>query len=96
MSLGDEKARIEMLERTVLELGAELFQMKSTIGKTEQSHEQFLALVKGLKRLLDDKGLITVDDFEAAVELGAAIEQFSSQQEHAVHNELEKLKKTGH
>jgi hypothetical protein len=96
MSARDNQTRIEMLERTVLELGAELFQMKSTVNKSEQSHEQFLALLKGLKRLLDDKGLITLDDFEAAVELGAAIEQFSSQQEHAVHSELEKLKKTGH
>lgn len=88
--------KLEMLERAVMELGTELFNLKGTMAKTHESHGQFLATVKGLKQLLDEKGLITGDDFEAAIELGQAIEHFNSQAEHALSHELEKIKKTGH
>lgn len=88
------KARIEMLERTVMELGSELFMMKNNLTKSQGSHEQFLAIVKGLKQLLDDKGLITHDDFDAAVELGEVIERFNAQLDTG--RDGEKQKKTGH
>lgn len=88
--------KLEKLERTVLELGSELFQLKGTIENTSESHEQLLSIFDGLKQLLDEKGLITVEDFEGAVELGQAIEVFNSSQEHAVHTELERVKKSSH
>jgi hypothetical protein len=90
------QSKVEMLERAVLELGTELFNLKGSMAKNQESHEQFLATIKGLKQLLDEKGVITGDDFEAAVELGRAIEHFNSQAEHALTNELEKIKKAGH
>ncbi len=90
------QVKLEMLERAVMELGTELFNLKGTMAKNQESHSQFLATVKGLKQILDEKGLITGEDFEAAVELGQAIEHFNSQAEHALSSELEKIKKTGH
>jgi hypothetical protein len=88
--------KLEMLERAVMELGGEVYSLKGTIEKSRTSHDNFLQIVKGLKQLLDEKGLITLEDFEAAVELGEAVERFSSHAEHAAHHELEKLKKSGH
>ncbi len=90
------KSRLDMLERTVLELGTELFNLKGTIVKNQESHLQFLAVIKGLKQLLDDKGLITLDDFDAAVELGEVLERLNAQLEHGAHSEYDKPKKTGH
>jgi hypothetical protein len=88
------RTRMEALERTVLELGAELYNLKGRIAKQGESHEQFLSIIKGLKQLLDEKGLITVEDFDAAVELGEALEAFAAQTQG--HHELEKDKKSGH
>lgn len=88
------KSRMEMLERTVLELGTELYNMKGLIQKNQATHVQFVALIKGLKTLLDEKGLITPDDFDAAVELGEVIERINVQDQG--HADLEKPKKSGH
>ena len=88
------QSRVDQLERTVLELGAELYTLKGTFAKQNESHTRFLAIVKGLKQLLDEKGLITLDDFDAAVQLGEALESFNSSRD--TFNEIEKLKKTGH
>ncbi len=63
-------SRIEQLERTVLELGTEIFKLRSQITDLSKFHDQFLKTMKGLKIILDDKGLITTDDFETAIDLG--------------------------
>ena len=88
--------KLEMLERMVLELGTELYNLKGTMAKSAANHEQFLAIIKGLKQLLDEKGLITLDDFDAAIELGVVLENFNSPFAHAHQAELEKAKKSGH
>lgn len=88
------KSRMDMLERTVLELGSELYHMKGTIAKNQQTHVQFVALIKGLKTLLDDKGLITPDDFDSAVELGEVIECINTPD--PSHFDDDKPKKSGH
>ncbi len=89
--------KVDALERTVLELGAEIYHLKGTISKQQQTHAKVLAVVKGLKQILDEKGLVSVDDFEAAVELGQAIEDFNAQFEAAAAFDHEgNSKKHGH
>jgi hypothetical protein len=92
----DSRQRLDMLERTVLELGTEVYALKSTLAKSQASHEQFLSILKGLKQLLDAKGLITLDDFDAAVELGEALEAFNAQQSDSTFDEAERSKKSSH
>ena len=89
-------ARLEMLERTVLELGAEVFNLRGTIGKVRENHDHFLATVRGLKQLLDDKGLITAEDFDAAIDLGHAIESLGPQGINPIIEQSGGVKKTGH
>ena len=96
MSDQQTRVKLEMLERTVLELGSELYHLKGTMARNQQTHESFLSIIKGLKQLLDEKGLITLDDFDAAVELGQALEAFNSPAAHAYDGELDKGKKSGH
>jgi hypothetical protein len=92
----DSAQRLDMLERTVLELGTEVYALKSTLAKSQASHEQFLGILKGLKQLLDAKGLITLDDFDAAVELGEALEAFNAQQNLSTFEEADRSKKSSH
>lgn len=88
--------RLAMLERAVLELGSEVYSLKATLAKSDNRYEQVIRTLQGLKQLLDEKGLVTPDDFEAAIDLGEALEKFTSQAEHALYQELEKVKKAGH
>jgi hypothetical protein len=92
----DLQTRLEMLERMVLELGTELYNMRGTVAKQRDSHEQFLGIMKGLKQLLDEKGLITVDDFDAAIDIGEALERFNAQRDVGMIAEMEATKKSGH
>lgn len=93
--MSDPKIKLELLERTVLELGTELFSLKGMVAKSRESHEQFLTTMRGLKQLLDEKGLITPEDFDTAVQLGAAIESFNPH-ESDLYQEMEKQKKQSH
>ena len=88
--------KMAMLERSVLELGTEVYTLRNTVNKSKDSHEQFFAVIKGLKQLLDEKGLITLDDFEAAVELGQAIESFNRSTDDGHMTEMDRLKKSNH
>jgi hypothetical protein len=90
------RGKFDMLERMVLELGTELYALKGQAAKTQATHESFLAIIKGLKQLLDEKGLITLEDFDAAVELGQALEAFNAQAGLGAAAEPEKVKKSGH
>jgi hypothetical protein len=97
MSGNDEQMRkIELLERTVLEMGSELFQVKIALDRNQEVHEKFLAVLEGLKQLLDEKGIINIEDFESAVELGQAMETFNSYHEAANEAALERIKKQNH
>jgi len=91
-----EKERIDQLERTVLELGTELFRVKGDVISLKEYHEKFFDIVDGLKKILDEKGLINMEDFEAAVELGDALSAGQSHFDHSQELEIEKIKKTSH
>jgi len=88
--------KLAMLERTVMDLGAELFNLKGIVAKSQESHEQMVALVKSLKSLLDDKGVITGDDFDAAVDLSAAIEACDVQRDMLRPDDSLRKKASGH
>lgn len=66
-------SRLEQLEHSLLELGTEVFRLKNEMTTLTQYHESFVDIVKGLKAILDEKGLISRDDFDAAIDLGNAI-----------------------
>lgn len=86
--------RLELLERTVMELGADIISVRSSMNKYKKSHAQLLQIFKGLKQLLDEKGLVTLEDFDAAVEIGEVLEYFNAHLEN--HAEQTGGKKIGH
>lgn len=94
-SASEFSEKMELLERSVMELGSEVYGLRSTITRGRQQVEEVLSVFQGLKQLLDEKGLITLEDFEAAVALGEVIEKFQSGFG-TPSDEFEKLKKTGH
>lgn len=66
------RRRMEQLEQTITDLGADIFVQKSQIANLRDEREQLVRLVKGVRCLLDNNGLISSDDFDAAVSLAEA------------------------
>lgn len=87
--------RLSQLEQTIMELGTEMFRIKHEVSQMTEFHEKFVRIMKGLRSILDDKGVITTDDFDAAVELGEALAT-PGRGESQVMQEIEKIKKTSH
>ena len=44
----DNKDKISQLERAILELGTEIFRMKTEVRTLRDAHEQFIEVMKGL------------------------------------------------
>ena len=62
-------AKVEHLERTILELGSELFRLKHRMDEIDKTNESYNQIFTSLKKLLDEKGIISADDFEDVIAL---------------------------
>jgi hypothetical protein len=69
----DDKDKLYKMERALLELGSEIFRLKSNMHELHNSHEKFVKIMDGLRLLLDEKGLILEDDFDSAIDLKNAV-----------------------
>ncbi len=58
--------KIDQLEYTVMELGTEVFRLKSKVSEISANQEQFIRTLQNLKNIIEEKGIITEDDFEMA------------------------------
>jgi hypothetical protein len=61
--------KTEYLERTILELGTDLYRLRSRMDLIEREATMYKDVLLSLKGLLDEKGLISCDEFEEAVAL---------------------------
>jgi hypothetical protein len=77
---GPMSNKIEHLERTILELGAEVFRIKHRMDEVDRSHNTFLQVFVSLKKLLDEKGIISTEDFEDVVALDKILNSQNSNQ----------------
>ena len=62
-------AKINQLESTLMELGTEMFRLKHQMSDMQVQQTQFVKTINGLKGILDEKGVITAEDFELAVDV---------------------------
>jgi hypothetical protein len=89
------KDRIELLERTILDLGAEVYKLKHALVGATLKQQAMNKLLEGLRGMLDEKGLITQEEIEEASIMSELVDQRTP----PVDNEPEKLytkKGTGH
>ena len=56
--------KIGSLELSLLELGAELYRVKEKLAHLTESHDEQRRTMKSLKTLLEEKGMITIEDVE--------------------------------
>jgi hypothetical protein len=91
----ERKDKLDQLERTILELGAEIFRLKTELTDIKTSHTKFHTTLKGLKDILDDKGIIMSEDFEASVEVNSMMSS-ELESDYITDQEMERLKKAVH
>ena len=61
--------RIEQLEYTVMELGTEIFRLKSQINEMTDRQTQLNCLVNTIRSLLDEKGIVEEEDIDLTATL---------------------------
>lgn len=59
--------QIRKLEQSLLDLGAEIFRLRHLCTNLAEQNRVFVKSMKGLQVLLDEKGVVTAEDFETAV-----------------------------
>ena len=69
----DYDDKLCFIERSVLELGSEVYKLKQELKTVRFSHKNILDQLKALRLLLDDGGVISLDDFDGAIDLAEAI-----------------------
>lgn len=69
----DLQSRLDLLERTILDLGTQLYEVKGRLAKSQEKQASMVELLHGIRHLLDEKGLLCAEDFDAAVDLSTAV-----------------------
>jgi hypothetical protein len=85
--------KVDQLERTILELGSEIFRVKHRMDEVEKSNNTYKQVFLSLKLMLDDKGIISADDFDEAIALDRILNLQSSSQNELLSALSEDLKK---
>lgn len=73
--------RVAQLENSLLELGTEMFRLKHRLIETNHNQEQIVKSLQALKELLNDKGLVSSEEFDCAADLIRLIEKFDKSPE---------------
>ncbi len=85
--------KADQLERTILELGSEIFRVKHRMDEVEKSNNTYKQVFLSLKVMLDEKGIISADDFDEAIALDRILNLQSSSKNELMNALSDDLKK---
>ena len=68
-------SKLENLERTILEVGTEIYRIRHRMDEVDKDNKRFKQLFASLRSLLDDKGIVSREDFDEMVDLDAIIDR---------------------
>lgn len=61
--------KVEKVEHSLLELGAEVFRLRSQVSQIVDLQSKLSKALIGLRSILDEKGFVSSEDFDSAVDL---------------------------
>jgi len=61
--------KIEKLEMTVMELGAETYRLKLALNQLQAEKDHAIAVLNQIQHLLDEKGIIDTDEIDISEHL---------------------------
>lgn len=67
--------RLQKLEHTIMELGSEIYRLRHDLKESQKTHHKVMTTLRGIRSMLDEKGLVTSEEFETAVDLQKILEQ---------------------
>lgn len=67
--------RMQKLEHTIMELGSEIYKLRHDLKESQKVHYKVLTTLRGIRSILDEKGIVTAEEFETAVDLQKILEQ---------------------
>ena len=85
--------KADQLERAILELGSEIFRVKHRMDEVEKSNNTYKQVFLSLKIMLDEKGIISADDFDEAIALDRILNLQSASQNDLMSSLSDDLKK---
>lgn len=68
--------RVDQLEYTLMELGAQVFRLKQEVSSLNSSQTSFVRVFKKLRVILDEKGVLDSEDFELMTDFYHLIDGF--------------------
>lgn len=71
-----DQGRLEKLEQTVAELGAETHRLRSEVELYMESNKNLAKKLHILKKVLDERGVILSEDLEVAYDLSDERDEF--------------------
>ncbi len=69
--------RLDQLEYTVMELGAEIFRLRQEVNDLNSRNEDFTKAFQRIKEILTEKGLIHSDDIDLSSNLQTILNQLT-------------------
>lgn len=67
--------RLDQLEYTVMELGAEVFRLRQEVNELSSRNEDFTKAFQQIKEILSEKGIINSDDIDLSTNLQTILNQ---------------------
>ncbi len=75
----DKKEKIHLLEKTILDLGTEIFHLQQKFKDLSFFQDEFVKTMEGLRQVLDEQNLCSKDDFNTAIDLEVIIKNMNTQ-----------------
>ena len=85
--------KLDLIERNLLALGTDMYLLKNENFFLKKTNKNVLELLKGLKMLLAEKGLVTKEDFDNAVEFSNALDLLDKQVSEFLDEDVSSLSK---
>lgn len=87
--------KINNLEQTIMELGTELYRLRSDISTLREQSDGYKSTLALIKKILDEKEIMTFEDFEVLLK-EHEMNSFEAESDLETEVELQKLKKISH
>lgn len=87
--------KLNSLEQTIMELGTEIYRLRSDLTVLKEDSDKYRALLGTIKRVLDDKDIVTIEDFDLLLN-EHELNSFEREGDAATERELSRFKKSTH
>lgn len=75
----DKTDKLKLLEHALMTLSMQVSGLQSKLKESSSIKEDYLKTMEGLRNLLDEKGIVTKQDFDSEVELFQTLKEINTE-----------------